>query len=391
MADGTRSKTSTERWEDAFAKLSSSISSRFDELLQRMTQLETSQTPQGPSPAFTSAPATSMSSVHHLKLEVSRFDGSDPAGWIFKISQFFEYHATPDHECLTIASFYMEGKALAWFQWMYRNGQLTSWPTFLHALHMRFSSSTYEDPTSMLCKLTQQSSVAEYLAEFESLANRVIGLPTPFVLSCFVSGLSPAIRREVQVMQPQSLMQAVSFTRLHEEKLMDGRRQNTRVTKLLPSQPSTPPTMSLEPLLLQGATKPSPPTIPFKRLSPAELALRREKGLCFNCDEKFSRGHKCTPSLFLFITDEEEGSQEPLSAVFSVNEPPAQISLLALSRHGAPETLCVVGVIGNHKVRILIDGGSTHNFLQLALLTTLGLSPQNTSPLKVTVGNGEEL
>jgi len=163
-----------------------------------------------------------MSAVHRLKLEVLRFDGSDPAGWIFKISQFFEYHATPDHERLTIASFYMEGTVLAWFQWMYRNGQLTSWPAFLHALHMRFSSSTYEDPTGMLCKLTQQSSVTEYLPEFEALANRVIGLPAPFVLSCFISRLSPTIRREVQVMQPQSLTQTVFFARFHEEKLWDG-------------------------------------------------------------------------------------------------------------------------------------------------------------------------
>ena len=192
MAEGTRSKTSTERWEDAFAKLSTSISSRFDELLQRMTQLETSQTPQGRSSAFTVTPATSMSSIHRLKLEVPRFNGMDPTGWIFKISQFFEYHATP-HDCFVLHG----GKALAWFQWMYRNGQLTSWPAFLHALHTRFSSSTYEDPTCMLCKLTQQSSVAEYLAKFESLANCVIGLLAPFVLSCFVSGISPSIRREV--------------------------------------------------------------------------------------------------------------------------------------------------------------------------------------------------
>ncbi|KAH1265436.1 hypothetical protein GmHk_01G001138 [Glycine max] len=258
MADGTRSKTSTDRWEDAFAKLSSSISSRFDELLQRMTQLETSQTnPQGPSSSFVPAPTTNMSTVHRLKLEVPRFDGFDPAGWIFKISQFFEYHATPDHERLTIASFYMEGTTLAWFQWMYRNWKLSSWPAFLHALHTRFSSSTYENPTSMLCKLTQQSSVTVYLSEFEALANRVIGLLAPFVLSCFISGLSPAIRREVQVMQPQSLTHIVSFARLHEEKLWDGRCQNTCSTKFPPTQTiPSPSATSLEPSLHQGLTKP---------------------------------------------------------------------------------------------------------------------------------------
>ena len=63
-----------------------------------------------------------------------------------------------------------------------------------------------------------------YLSEFEALANRVIGLPAPFVVSCFISGLNPAIPREVQVMQPHSLVQAISFARLHEEKMLDGRR-----------------------------------------------------------------------------------------------------------------------------------------------------------------------
>ena len=128
-------------------------------------------------------------------------------------------------------------------------------------------------------------------------------------------------------------------------------------------------------------------------LSPVELALHLEKGLCFNCDEKFSRGHKCTPSLFLFVTEEEEGSHEPdlLTIVSSLDElPPAQINLHALS-HGALETLRAIGLIGDHRVHILIDGGSTHNFLQQALISTLGLSPQNMSPLKVTVGIGEEL
>ena len=129
-------------------------------------------------------------------------------------------------------------------------------------------------------------------------------------------------------------------------------------------------------------------------LSPVELALHLEKGLCFNCDEKFSRGHKCTPSLFLFVIEEEEGSHEPdlVTTVSSLDElSPAQISLYALSGHGAPETLRVFGLIGDRRVLILIDGGSNHNFLQQALISTLGLSPQNTSPLKVTVGNGEEL
>lgn len=66
-----------------------------------------------------------------MKLEVLRFDGANPLGWIFNITQIFEYHLTPEHKRLTIASFYMEGRALTWFQWMTNNGQLTSWHVFL--------------------------------------------------------------------------------------------------------------------------------------------------------------------------------------------------------------------------------------------------------------------
>jgi len=226
MAEATCLKVNTDRWEEVFARLSSSMSSKIDELLHRMTQLETAHTPPRAPSSTTGAPA--VSSSHRMKLEVPRFDGSDPEGWIFKITQFFEYHSTPDHERLTIASFYMEGLALAWFQWMHRSGQLSSWPTLLHAIHARFSSSTYEDPIGLLCKLTQQSTFSAYLSEFEALANRIIGLPAPFVLSCFISGLNPAIRRKVQVMQPHSLVQAISFARLHEEKMLDGRRPVTK-------------------------------------------------------------------------------------------------------------------------------------------------------------------
>ena len=135
-----------------------------------------------------------------MKLDVPRFDGNDPLGWIFKINQFFDYHHTSKQDKLTIASFYMEGRALAWFQWMTSNGQFTSWLGFLQALQTRFSPSQYEDPTGILFKLTQRGSVAQYLAEFEELANRVVGLPAQFLLSCFVSGLNPEIRREVQAL-----------------------------------------------------------------------------------------------------------------------------------------------------------------------------------------------
>jgi hypothetical protein len=56
-----------------------------------------------------------------IKLEIPSFDGSDPLGWIFKITQFFEFHNTPEDQRLRLASFYMQGEALTWYQWMHSN------------------------------------------------------------------------------------------------------------------------------------------------------------------------------------------------------------------------------------------------------------------------------
>lgn len=176
-------------------------------------------------------------------------------------------------------------------------------------------------------------------------------------------------------MQPHSVTQAVSFARLHEEKLLDSHRQGSKPSSsTTPGMSTTRPSPSLngplqESPLLPSASRPHAATIPFKRLTPSELALRREQGLCFNCDEKYSRGHECASSLFLFVIEEDDDNRDmdpgPSLLPPSPQETsPAQISLHALSGQGEPETLRLTGLIHDHRVQILIDGGSTHNFLQ---------------------------
>lgn len=106
--------------EDVIAELTSShlsMSTKIGDLIHRTAQLETNQHTQHSWASSATTPHTSPPSdtQHRLKLEVPCFDGSDPTGWIFKITQFFEYHSTLNHERLTITSFYMEGPMLAWF------------------------------------------------------------------------------------------------------------------------------------------------------------------------------------------------------------------------------------------------------------------------------------
>ena len=124
--------------------------------------------------------------------------------------------------------------------------------------------------------------------------------------------------------------------------------------------------------------------------------MRREKGLCFQCDEKYSCGHKCSPSLFLLIMEDSEEVPESHDPQFTLPEilpkpPPAQLSFNALSGHVVLETLRMQGYIRGQPVSILIDGGSTHNFVHHRVVMSVGLTTTVTSPLRVTVGNGEEL
>ena len=234
-----------------------------------------------------------------VKLDIPHFDGSNPLGWIFQITQYFDLHNIPEEQRLQIASFSMDGEALNWFQWMHANNQLTSWATFIHCLEIRFAPSHYEDLKGALFKLCQTTTVREYQAQFESLANRIVGLPPPFFLSCFVSGLKPEIRREVQAFQPISLSQAISLAKLQEDKFADIATsirsqhftpiaQRSLVNTDFPSsKPVSIPNSSFPPKSSPNINNP-----PIKRLSAAELQNRREKGLCYYCCRNRNRDGK---------------------------------------------------------------------------------------------------
>ena len=128
------------------------------------------------------------------------------------------------------------------------------------------------------------------------------------------------------------------------------------------------------------------------------MASRRDRGLCFNCDENFHCGHICSSRVFLLISDDYEA---PFEANVTQEQPPdppddpnptvAQISFHSLLGHIAPETLRLLGYIDAHPMVILVDGGSTHNFIQAPLAKLLGLSSQATPLLSVMVGNDQHL
>jgi len=53
----------------------------------------------------------------------------------------------------------------------------------------------------------------------------------------------------------------------------------------------------------------------------------------------------------------------------------------------APETFHIYGTVRGHRLTILVDGGSTHNFVQLRLAKFLDLPATPIPPVPVMVGD----
>ena len=340
--------------------------------------------------------------MRNVKLEFPRFDGTHAIEWIFKAEQFFEYYATPDADRLTIAAVHLDQKVVPWYQMMQRTNPFQSWQIFARAIEVDFGPSVYECPRATLFKLTQKNTVNEYYMEFTSLANRVYGLSIEAMLDCFVSGLNPELQREVIAHTPPSIQRAVALAKLFEEKCKPTKTYpTTNNPKTFPINNPNPNRSNQPPLLPTPASKPTSnyqKNQSIRKISSAEMQLRREKGLCYTCEDKWSFNHKCpNKHIMLLQVDEEEIVEQTPDHNDQNNPEPIQqelelhLSLNALKGASGVGTIKFVGHIGNTPVQILVDGGSSDNFLQPRIAQFLKLDVEPAPCFKVLVGNGNSL
>nr|DAD32632.1 TPA_asm: hypothetical protein HUJ06_011483 [Nelumbo nucifera] len=60
---------------------------------------------------------------------------------------------------------------------MHRNQQLSSWTHLTSAIEEMFGPSSFVNHQATLIKLQQTSSVTDYQSQFETICNRIDGLP----------------------------------------------------------------------------------------------------------------------------------------------------------------------------------------------------------------------
>ncbi|XP_048323214.2 uncharacterized protein LOC107404744 [Ziziphus jujuba] len=282
---------------------------------------------------------------HQLKLFFPKFDGEDPQGWVYKAEQYFEFQGVPANQQVTLASFHLEGLALQWHRWFMKFRGPISWKEFTKAILLRFGPTEFEDPSEALTRLRQTTTVEAYQQNFEKLSHRIDRLPESFLIGCFIAGLRDDSRLDVKIKHPPTLTEAI------------GGNSTQGLLGPPPSQKSTP---NITPTTL-------------RRITPQEARERPEKGLCYYSDEKFVSGHRCAqPQLFMIGDDVEttEGNLEDMAT----EEPEGT----------TPE-------ISFHAIAVLIDGGSTHNFIDQAVVTKYGLPVEKSKKFHVMVANKERI
>lgn len=316
------------------------------------------------------------------KIDLIKYDGeSDPAGWILQAEQYFMLYNIQPHQRVLYSSFSLKGKELQYYKYLQRTAELSDWPTFVNALEKRFGPTEYEDPEGALVKLRQITTVAAYQDQFELFADRVEGLSDHFLMRTFISGLKDDIKNILKVLRPSSLTDAIGLARLQEQ--MGKPSSLTRSSSTPASGARTLTTTAI----VSAKTK----ALPIKKLSQEEMKLRREQGLCYNCDDKFTPGHRCK-SQTLFQLEATEDDTDPS------DHEDAEVDAVDVAS-------CLHSIVGSHPGRtmkikasihwctvwILLDSGSSHNFLDPSIVRRVGLLEATSTPLKVMVANGSVL
>ncbi|KAH6786761.1 hypothetical protein C2S52_006313 [Perilla frutescens var. hirtella] len=202
------------------------------------------------------------------------------------------------------------GKVELWFQNYSHKFKDLSWGKFLDVVSARFEDLKESKIIMEFNKLKHQGSYEEYVEKFEELKSCMLlfnmDYSEGYFMASFMSGLSEDLQAAINMFQPHSLYQCIELGR-NQLQTLEG------ITKRLKS--------SVRPLSTQqhqgfrrsdtpnpGLPKPNstPLKPPTKLLTATEMAARREKGLCYNCDEPYVFGHRCKNRIHYMIMSEQE-------------------------------------------------------------------------------------
>jgi hypothetical protein len=135
-------------------------------------------------------------------VDVTKFDGSDPTGWVTQMEHYFSlYDITDDLAKLWYGVLHLDQERWQWWQWRKTSRQgYIAWTHFVAELYECFDTDT--NHLGHLTKLKQSGTVEDFIAAFERLAFWTEGMSDAFFRECFISGLKDEIRAHVLMARP---------------------------------------------------------------------------------------------------------------------------------------------------------------------------------------------
>nr|XP_027118736.1 uncharacterized protein LOC113735978 [Coffea arabica] len=309
------------------------------------------------------------------KIDLPIFEGNNPREWIRKANKYFKIHEIEEN------------------------------------MKAEIGEGSPEEAIEEFNKLVQTGTVADYLEKFEMLKALVMPslphLSDSYYKACFMSGLKEEIVNMVKMSKPETLAVAIEIAKLQEKNLKAIQKiQKPTTTNFSNHRP--PNKMTPTPRWNQNHPKHTNQNQDqktsnqnqFKRITPTEFNLRREKGLCYKCAEPYTLGHVCKQSHVHFLLAEEaetrEEAREPEEEVYcdcingELTDEHIEVSIHALAGGTSHRTMKLKGLVKGRLVTALIDSGSTHCFLDEQLAKDLKLGTQGPN-LVVNVANGEKV
>lgn len=320
-----------------------------------------------------------------------------------------------------VTSIHLDGDAIAWHRsyMKARNSTLDpTWTEYVLALNERFGD-VFEDSMKAIKNLHQTGKVKDYQAKFDRLLTGV-NLSIENVISYFLDGLKPELNKAVRMQSPRTIMQAYKLSRSQEE-VFKAQEHAWGAKPIGKTQHAILPTPSYQ-NYQKTHNNISPSTSSFKKpfdsinnrlnkmhnsgrklFTEAEMDEKRAKGLCFLCDEKYVRVRICKAKKQLFlveVVDDEETKKEmqgymeelvPREDVQEVREEGMTISLQAFTGTRGYQTIRVTGYHVRQPLQVLIDTGSTHNFIDEEVTKNLGCNSSSITEQSVSVADGRTI
>ncbi|XP_057417585.1 uncharacterized protein LOC130711837 [Lotus japonicus] len=343
------------------------------------------------------------------RLDFPKFNREDVDSWLAKCERFFALDSTPEDDRVAVASIALDESSFRWFQSLEQStvGRL-AWKEFATAVKIRFGLE-FESPMEELKRLVQTGSLDEYQEAFDNLIGRT-ELTEGQKLQCYLGGLNAELSNGVKMFAPRTVLEATRMAKLQERSFELLQKRMVPVSRgygnwsekknvsVLPEKKAFQTDKKAQNDNTQKSILGKPNYTFQKKLTPKELDEHRAQNLCFFCHEKYSPGHKRTQrkklQVFLMeVHDEElpEGEQEGEMEVIDTASGVPRVSLNALNGNGDSSDepmMRLTGWIGKRKIFVLMDTGSTHNFIDQKLCKAGLVKLKPLQPVSITVADG---